>query len=232
VQRAGQRYLLSNNHVLALLNRAQIGDPILQPGPSDGGTLENAIGELAAFQPVRFVDDPAPPSEQPPPDQETPTGCSALLARLLQLLGLTTGQPASQALLSGVYENRADAALVRPYSAVALDPNILDIGTPPTGIADPKLGLQVYKSGRTTALTSGVISQVDVTVNVQYGDRTARYANQVMITPFTQRGDSGALVLDEQRRAVGLIFSGSDLISVANPIRFALAALSVNLVTA
>jgi hypothetical protein len=120
---------------------------------------------------------------------------------------------------------------MRPYSTVALDPHILDIDSPPSGIADPKLGLRVYKSGRSTALTSGVISQVDVAVDVQYGDRTARYANQIMITPFTQRGDSGALVLDEQRRAVGLIFSGSDRVSVANPIRFALAALSVSLVT-
>lgn len=31
-------YILSNNHVLADTNAAQIGDPILQPGPYDGGT--------------------------------------------------------------------------------------------------------------------------------------------------------------------------------------------------
>jgi hypothetical protein len=33
-----QFYILSNNHVLADTNAAQIGDPILQPGPYDGGT--------------------------------------------------------------------------------------------------------------------------------------------------------------------------------------------------
>jgi hypothetical protein len=31
-------YILSNNHVLANVNDAKIGDPILQPGPYDGGT--------------------------------------------------------------------------------------------------------------------------------------------------------------------------------------------------
>lgn len=31
-------YILSNNHVLANTNAAAIGDPILQPGPFDGGT--------------------------------------------------------------------------------------------------------------------------------------------------------------------------------------------------
>jgi len=239
VQRGSERFLLSANHVLALLNSAQIGDPILQPGPSDGGTLENAFGELAGYERVRFTDEPSSeyPGEQPPATQQ-PAGCAALLARLLQLWGGEgTSQPTFPApplpsVSSSPYENRVDAALVRPYSGVSLDPNILDIDSPPSGIADPKLGLRVYKSGRSTALTSGLITQVDVTVDVQYGSRTARYANQIMITPFTQRGDSGALVVDEQRQAVGLIFSGSDQVSVANPIRFVLAALRVSLITA
>ena len=31
-------YILSNNHVLANANNARVGDPILQPGPYDGGS--------------------------------------------------------------------------------------------------------------------------------------------------------------------------------------------------
>lgn len=48
-------YLLSNNHVLADSNAARIGDPILQPGPADGGTAENdVIGHLSRFVPIHF----------------------------------------------------------------------------------------------------------------------------------------------------------------------------------
>jgi hypothetical protein len=91
--------------------------------------------------------------------------------------------------------------------------------------------MKVYKSGRSTGVSEGLITQVDVTVNVQYGVRTARYVNQIMLTPLSERGDSGALVVNKSRAAVGLIYSGSDLISVASPIRFVLAALRVELVT-
>jgi hypothetical protein len=46
--------LLSNNHVIADSNRARIGDPILQPGPADGGVLADQIGTLEAFVPINF----------------------------------------------------------------------------------------------------------------------------------------------------------------------------------
>ena len=48
-------YILSNNHVLANSNDANIGDLILQPGPFDGGTdPEDAIARLRAFVPITF----------------------------------------------------------------------------------------------------------------------------------------------------------------------------------
>jgi hypothetical protein len=39
VTKNGQKVILSNNHVLANSNDAEIGDPILQPGPFDGGNF-------------------------------------------------------------------------------------------------------------------------------------------------------------------------------------------------
>jgi hypothetical protein len=45
-------FVLSNNHILAKQNLALIGDPALQPGPIDGGTLADSIGTLHAFQPI------------------------------------------------------------------------------------------------------------------------------------------------------------------------------------
>jgi hypothetical protein len=48
-----QSYILSNNHVLANVNAAQIGDPILQPGPYDGGTdPADRIATLTRFVPI------------------------------------------------------------------------------------------------------------------------------------------------------------------------------------
>ncbi|MGH9286568.1 MAG: hypothetical protein ACRD0M_12985, partial [Acidimicrobiales bacterium] len=48
-------FILSNNHVLANSNAAAIGDPILQPGPADGGLAPaDVIAKLSAFIPITF----------------------------------------------------------------------------------------------------------------------------------------------------------------------------------
>lgn len=51
--------ILSNNHVLANETtgkdqRAAIGDPVYQPGPYDGGTVQDQIATLARFVPLRI----------------------------------------------------------------------------------------------------------------------------------------------------------------------------------
>ena len=51
---SGNTYILSNNHVLANVNSANVGDPILQPGPYDGGTAADQIGTLSDFQPISY----------------------------------------------------------------------------------------------------------------------------------------------------------------------------------
>jgi len=48
-------YILSNNHVLANSNNARIGDPILQPGPYDGGNVPgDIIARLYRFVPIKW----------------------------------------------------------------------------------------------------------------------------------------------------------------------------------
>lgn len=47
--------ILSNNHVLASSNNARVGDPIVQPGPADGGKdPRDRIGMLEHFAPINF----------------------------------------------------------------------------------------------------------------------------------------------------------------------------------
>jgi hypothetical protein len=55
VKRGRKLYILSNNHVLANSNEGKIGDPILQPGPYDGGRVpDDIIGKLEQFVPLQF----------------------------------------------------------------------------------------------------------------------------------------------------------------------------------
>lgn len=54
VQKNNKVYILSNNHVIANSNLAAIDDPILQPGPADGGRLgRDEIGRLSEFVRIR-----------------------------------------------------------------------------------------------------------------------------------------------------------------------------------
>ena len=45
--------VLSNNHVLAAGGAASLGDPVLQPGPADGGTAGDRVATLSAFVGLR-----------------------------------------------------------------------------------------------------------------------------------------------------------------------------------
>ena len=211
VQRNGQVYILSNNHVLANSNAAQLGDAILQPGPIDGGTSADQIGTLEQFVPIGF-------------ESSTSPGCSPL-ASLMRLFG-----PAKP-LINEPGNNTVDCAIAKPLSADLVDPDILKIGIP-TGAGTASLGTQVQKSGRTTGLTTDQITQIDVTVSVDYGGKIAIYKNQLMAGAMSQGGDSGSAVLDMNKQVVGLLFAGSNTTTIMNPIQFVLDALGVQIVTA
>ena len=53
VRTPGGLAVLSNNHVLAASDAATEGDPILQPGPADGGARCDRVATLSAFQRFR-----------------------------------------------------------------------------------------------------------------------------------------------------------------------------------
>jgi hypothetical protein len=53
----GDVVILSNNHVLANANDADLGDPVLQPGPADGGVdPDDRIAMLSGFVALDFSD--------------------------------------------------------------------------------------------------------------------------------------------------------------------------------
>jgi hypothetical protein len=223
VKRGAQVYILSNNHVLANSNAAQVGDAIWQPGKYDGGTSADQIGTLEQFIPIGFPGDPTPtPTPQP-------GGCSPLAA----VMKYFQPQPAPMAKpqLNEPGNNTVDCALAKPLSPDLVSPDILNIGVP-IGVGAVTLGTPLQKMGRTTGYTTGQISQLDVTVTVDYGGKLGTFRNQLMAGAMSQGGDSGSAVLDMNKRVVGLLYAGSDTTTILNPIQAVLDALQVQLVTA
>lgn len=218
VERDGEIFILSNNHVLANTNAGRAGDPILQPGPYDGGEGVDCIATLEDFVPIDFG--------QNSPTCPVATGVVGLLNRLATWMG-------SRSRLAAVRQasvpNRVDAALARPLSDETVGLRILGIGVP-AGSREATLGTAVRKSGRTTGLTDSVITQIDVTCSVSYdGGRSALFDDQLMAGAMSQGGDSGAAVVDNDDFVVGLLFAGSDAATIINPIALVLDALGVEI---
>jgi S1-C subfamily serine protease len=218
VRRNGQRVILSNNHVLANSNDAEIGDPILAPGPYDGGEYpEDLIGELEDFQPIFFGD--VEPSECPIANR---------LADALNLASRLLGRKTRLVPIIDSPDNLVDAAVATPLDDDQVSDEIRVIG-PPTGLEDPKLGQLVSKSGRTTGYTTGVVLQIETTIQVQYGaGKVATFRDQVLASGMSQPGDSGSAVLSGTK-LVGLLFAGSDLVTVFNRIDHVFEALNLEL---
>ena len=51
-------FILSNNHILASSNDAEMGDAIRQPGPADGGAEGDEVARLTEFVRIHFGDEP------------------------------------------------------------------------------------------------------------------------------------------------------------------------------
>ena len=95
----------------------------------------------------------------------------------------------------------------------------------------------VYKVGRTTGVTRGRVSAIELDgVSVGYDMGDVAFDNQIEIepignSPFSLGGDSGSLICDRYRRAVGLLFAGNDVdATYANPFSAVQDALRVDLV--
>ncbi|UXY26824.1 S1 family peptidase [Streptomyces sp. HUAS TT20] len=85
--------------------------------------------------------------------------------------------------------------------------------------ANVAVGDLVKKTGRTTNISFGRIIAVDATVDVNYGTAgTARFKDQILTTNISAGGDSGSLVTSLDEVAVGLLFAGSSVVTIANHI--------------
>jgi hypothetical protein len=197
LERDGGRSVVSNNHVLADQNRGRIGDRIASPG---GARLKD----------------------------------SDVVARLDRFVPLETSPIGARPQRGTVVWNRVDAALARVAPGVGAAQGYLEQRSVPAprGFGEPELGERVFKIGRTTGLRWGVITSVRERVGpVPYAIGECWFAGSFVIEgedgqPFSECGDSGAVVVRPSGEVVGLLYAGNGVETYACPISEVLAALA------
>jgi hypothetical protein len=115
--------------------------------------------------------------------------------------------------------NRIDAALAKLWGPQKHAFLIPFVGAVEGHVSkdEIELGEPARKCGRTTGYTVGCVISIDLDLRIRYDrtGQTAYFEDQILIEPvpphtrFVLPGDSGSLVLDEGRRAFGLIFAGT-----------------------
>ena len=191
----GRQYLLSNNHVLARSDHAAVGDTIVQPGLIDNNCTPN--GDGPGTVPVAALTTWLPLRSRQ-------TNADVAIAQIAS----HTVDPTGSILELG--SRQADGSLA------AAPPGISSTGGKGENAA---LDLRVVKSGRTTGLTCGKVTALDLDVSVDYYRDcaetkpylTKQFTSQIAVSGdrFSDAGDSGALIVDAgDAEPVGLFFAG------------------------
>jgi hypothetical protein len=207
----GKTYILSNNHVLGLSDAAVSGQAVTQPGVIETNCSTNGTINVAAVSTiVNLQTQPAPPVDVT--TAEIDNGQVDPNANILELGTLTT--------VNGVQV---------PQPA----PPVSGSGMTAT------VGQLLAKSGRTTGLTCASVETIDTTASVTYEAGCATttsfsvtYTDEITVgnmsndQNFIGDGDSGSLAVDEATaKPVALMFAGSDVSAVGNPVADVLNAL-------
>ena len=193
----GRVYILSNNHVLAASNNAQLGDPAYQPGVFDGGTAADQIATLSDFQPITFT-----------------TSASNTVDGAIALSNVTVLDNATP----------SDDGYGMPNSTIFGDANgdgRFDDRNDLLGVAVQKYGRTTKLTHGTITAVNATVT-VCYAVSGTVCTKPARFVDQLIISPsgFSNGGDSGSLIVtdDANLNPVGLLFAGSASVTIANRI--------------
>ncbi|HEX9972344.1 MAG TPA: hypothetical protein VGD14_09770, partial [bacterium] len=193
VQKGGAQYILSNYHVLEA--------DIVAGGNSRVAEVDDPV-----IQPG-LID----------------VGCNANNAQDVATLSGIKSLPGSN----------VDAAIAQVIPGmVRTDGAVLEIGTISSATVAAALNQAVKKSGRTTGLSRSTVSGLNAQVRVAYDNECAggaafekTFTGQIVIankgSRFLAGGDSGSLMVEDvstNPRAIGLLFAGSSVTAIANPI--------------
>ena len=135
------------------------------------------------------------------------------------------------------FPNTVDAAIADVSEAALTAAQIRLIAITPTRVsAYLRRGMRVHKVGRTTDHTWGVVNDIDFRPQLPYPDPAnpgdqikIGFRNQVLCSRYTEKGDSGALVLSSTNAAVGMHFAGSKSASAFHRIGDVFDALGIEL---
>jgi hypothetical protein len=221
-------YCVSNNHVFANVNKGKKGDPILKPGAYDGGTISNSVGVLDKFIPIVFS------------EGEPSCPISNMIVSWLNVLASTIGSKVTFSYTSNKITsnsfNIVDCALSQLFDnteeKLRFVSSVRDLGRI-VNTTSFQIGDEVWKSGRTTGVTSGIVKGVDYVTKVNMGDgKMAIFEDQYIIgTPgFSAGGDSGSSIHKKSGSDLllgGLLFAGSGSVTIGNKISNVLEKLGV-----
>lgn len=215
------QFILSNNHVLANSNNANIGDPIYQPGPYDGGNFIDKVGELDSFVSIKF--------------DGSENEVDAALASISVLSKAQTLEKKSffkwlWNLIKTLLGLKEPPIVEPPIDQTENLSEILNIGVIYHDWAPVEINDMVKKSGRTTGVTYSNILAVDADIVVDYGpDGEALFVNQIVAGYMSEGGDSGSIVLNYSDKITGLLFAGSDVATIINPINKVIEKLNIDI---
>jgi len=127
----------------------------------------------------------------------------------------------------GSVKNVIDAALSKPDPAKDVEQGIHSLGAVDGPLERVGLGTKVHKYGKETGVTHGRVFLTDLSVLIEFGNQQkARFEMQLGITSahendkFAATGDSGAVIVDNNNKVVGLLCGVAEANDVAftNPI--------------
>jgi hypothetical protein len=124
-------------------------------------------------------------------------------------------------------EDSAVASVDNPNSIILDYPTI---GRPAGFKNDVSIGSKVQKVGRTTEYTTGNVIATDAIVTVQYGTANYIFKDQIVTSGMAQGGDSGSLLFDMDKNIIGLLFAGSDTVTIFNKIAYPRASFGLELI--
>ena len=124
--------------------------------------------------------------------------------------------------LSSVGTHTHDSAIAKIHPDLVksgfIDTIYPQLGKPLSGFGTVEVNNNVYKLGRTTGFTTGKILSKSTTFKIPYDFGLATFTDCIISTAMSQGGDSGSVGINENMQAFGLLFAGSQKVTIYNPI--------------
>jgi len=124
--------------------------------------------------------------------------------------------------LSSTGVNTHDSAIAKIHPDLVrsgfIDIIYPQLGKPLSGFGTVDVNNNIYKLGRTTGFTTGKILSKSTTFKIPYDFGLATFNDCIISTAMSQGGDSGSIGINENMQAFGLLFAGSQKVTIYNPI--------------